>query len=257
MNNPRLIAIGDIHGQISQLRSLLECITKLDLTDGDTLIFLGDYIDRGDNSRAVIELLIEIQAARPNTVFLRGNHEQLLINAWDGPQPKVTEWNTIISGPELKLWLDNGGTHTIDDYELENVLGIWSDFPSTHEEFIRGTTMEYRQRGYLFVHAGLLNFGEWWEGAGYDLDPRIWIREPFLSSEEDYGFVVVFGHTPQITGIPLIMDNKMGIDTAAVFGQCLTAVVLEEDVPPHFIQVFSGGVVQEHELTKKGLKVRN
>ncbi len=186
MSTTRLIAIGDIHGQISPLRTLIDQIELLNLTSEDILIFLGDYIDRGEDSRAVIELLLEIKARRPNSVFLRGNHEQLLISAMDAEKPEITEFDTLLNGPEMNLWLQNGGIDTLYNYELNNVLEIWSHFPKTHEEFIRATTFEFRKNGYYFVHAGILSFGQWWEGASYNIDPRLWIREPFLSSDEDF-----------------------------------------------------------------------
>src|SRR5579885_1662799 len=82
---PLIIAIGDIHGQIAQLRVLLERLRTRPLREIDRLVFLGDYVYRVENSRAVVELLIALQKERPNTVFLRGNHEQLMLDALDGP----------------------------------------------------------------------------------------------------------------------------------------------------------------------------
>ena len=104
--------------------------------------------------------------------------------------------------------------------------------------------MEYVTKHYHFVHAGLLPPGRHWEGEGWGLDPRLWIREPFLSSRADFdGRTVVFGHTPQMSGLPLIARNKIGLDTAAVFGGPLTAAAFESDFsgrkapPPRFYQV--------------------
>jgi serine/threonine protein phosphatase 1 len=224
-----IYAIGDIHGQQSMLLALLAKLEKLPLQEDDILLFLGDYVDRGENSCAVIETLLKLRARRDNVLFLRGNHEQLMLDAYDGEQPQPGEEpNSLVLPERMVNWLYNGGIDTLTSYR-DGFSGAdflnWKAFiPEAHWEFLRATEMEYVTDRYHFVHAGLLPPGRTWEGAPEGFDPRLWIREPFLSSKADFGGrIVVFGHTPQMNGKPLIARNKIGLDTAAVFGGRLTA----------------------------------
>jgi serine/threonine protein phosphatase 1 len=231
-------AIGDIHGRIALLLKLLDTL-KRDLSPDDCLIFIGDYIDRGEDSRAVIDLLMETRESRPSSVFLRGNHEQLMLDSREGPRPEPSAIPGLILHSDTTLnWLQNGGVETLLSYEVQNFLRWWEFIPESHWAFIGETQSEHISERYHFVHAGLLPPGETWEGTGTVFDPRLWIREPFLSSDYDFGRMVVFGHTPQRTGVPLVHPNKIGIDTAAAYGGPLTAVRLDEDGgEPHFIQI--------------------
>ena len=239
---PFVYAIGDVHGQITQLEALL---ALLPLTSEDTLLFLGDYIDRGENSRAVVERLIEIKAERPDTIFLRGNHEELLLNAFDEQEETRTEEGEDAEVPEKTLlWLQNGGWETLRSYSPSEFSDWKAVFPETHLQFFRDTKREHITDAYHFVHAGIALPGQIWDGMEYGLDDRLWIREPFLSSGDDYnGRIVIFGHTPQRTGRPLMMRNKIGLDTAAVFGGPLTAAALDmtaigrKRLKPKFYQI--------------------
>ena len=224
-----IYAIGDIHGQVTMLRRLLAKLNALPLREEDQLVFIGDYIDRGEDSRAVIEMLLEVQEQCPNTIFLRGNHEQLLLDAHNGaPFEEDPDTGDLMFSDNMLLWLQNGGTETLDSYtgeslDAEALMCWWERIPESHWQFFRETRMEYNVGPYLFVHAGILPQGASW-GVGHHsaLDPRLWIREPFLSSRDDFGGrIVVFGHTPQDK--PLVHRNKVGIDTGAVFGGRLTA----------------------------------
>jgi serine/threonine protein phosphatase 1 len=239
-----IYAIGDIHGQVTMLRALLDHLRARPLRDDDTLIFLGDYIDRGENSAAVIDLLIQLQRERADTVFLRGNHEQLMLDARDSAPSEPGPPGFIMHSSETTHWLENGGMDTLLSYKVTDFLTWRDQIPREHWRFIESTEMEYVTERYHFVHAGLLPSGKTWEGAIYGLEPKIWIREPFLSYRPTIdGRVVVFGHTPQRSGHPLLQRNKIGIDTGAVYGGPLTAAAIDPHAPigklprPDFIQV--------------------
>jgi serine/threonine protein phosphatase 1 len=225
-----IYAFGDIHGQLTMLRALLDKLYALPLHPDDVLVFIGDYVDRGEDSSGVIETLITLKKKRPNSVFLRGNHEQLMLEARDSTPPEPgTETGKFVLSDEMLLWLTNGGDETLlsysDEMDEDDFSRWWELVPESHWEFLRQTRMEYVCGRYQFVHAGVLPNGQYWEGADRNFDPRLWIREPFLSSSADFaGRIVVFGHTPQNSGSPLLRKNKIGIDTGAVFGGPLTAI---------------------------------
>lgn len=265
-----IVAIGDIHGQHTMLQALLVRLKGLPLTEEDTLVFLGDYVDRGENAREVIDTLLKWRECYPKTVFLRGNHEQLLLDAADAVAACSAGIDNAHSADLTLMWLQNGGSDTLLSYavpgfqrwyetvdpallripaaplaDFKASFACWlSQIPETHWQFLRATQMEYVTERYHFVHAGLLTPGDVHEAEGWTIDPRLWIREPFLSSRTDFqGRIVVFGHTPQKLGRPLLHRNKIGLDTGAVFGGPLTAGVFDTPadglpVRPHrFIQV--------------------
>lgn len=212
-----IYAVGDIHGKRAMLARVLEYL-RANLDEADRAVFLGDYIDRGEDSRGVIEDLIAFRADYPETVFLMGNHERMMLDVYEEDN--------------LELWLSNGGGATLKSYGtfLTPLTDAWLDFiPAAHLDFLEATLLEWKEDGYHFVHAGLVPPGETWGFQSAVLecpDPRLWMREPFLSSEANFGAFVVFGHTPQRSGLPLLMPNKLGIDTAACFGGRLTVAAL-------------------------------
>jgi serine/threonine protein phosphatase 1 len=217
-----IYAIGDIHGCLRQVQELTEEIER-QLTPKDTLVFVGDFIDRGPDSKGVIDHVLDLQARIPNVIALRGNHEQMMLDAYDFFNP--AEGARRIS-PELGMnWFANGGDATIKSYGETG--SWWQRIPDRHWDFVRSTRMEYVEGGFHFVHAGLVPRDFSWEEE--DFDPRLWIREPFIHSDQDFRHVVVFGHTPFKQ--PLVLSNKIGIDTGAVFGGPLTAVALDPDQP--------------------------
>jgi serine/threonine protein phosphatase 1 len=216
-DSPLIYAIGDIHGQARMLRAL---ISGLPYREDDTLLFIGDYIDRGEDSKGVIETLLELQEQHKNVVFLRGNHEQMMLEAsQDDPDSPTSA---------LLLWLTNGGLTVLQNYGAGELSGWREQIPTEHWDFIRNTQIEYITEAYHFVHAGLPVPGKKWEGETDGLNLKLWIREPFLSSHHNFdNRIVVFGHTPQVSGQPLFEKNKIGIDTGAVFGGPLTAIAID------------------------------
>jgi serine/threonine protein phosphatase 1 len=234
-----IYAIGDIHGQATMLEGALSHLRANLLTPADTVVCLGDYIDRGEDSRRVFELLRAFEADHPNTVFLRGNHEDLLLSSYTNIEAAVN-------------WLANGGTETLRSYE-----GFWTAawaawIPDEDLDFISKTLMEYPAQHYHFVHAGVVP-PDTEPGTPEGLDPRLWIRDAFIDSDADFGKIIVFGHTVQQDAQPLIMRNKVGLDTGAVFGGFLSVAGFDDSRPadefPEFslFQVDDRGVVLEYD----------
>lgn len=218
-----IYAVGDIHGHFDKLESLLGKIRKDGYWSKDRLVFLGDYGDRGPSTPQVIDKMIQIKKERPDTVFLRGNHDQALLDAREVFDRKRGSDKT----PEDVLWWWScGARETLASY---GGGAKWYELvPEAHWEFLESTTLEHREGPYIFVHAGLVPPGEKWTEPD---DPRLWIRERFIGSKAEFGGIVVFGHTPQDLFFPIVMANKIGIDTGAAYSGPLTAVVLDPDKP--------------------------
>ena len=213
-----LIAIGDVHGEVWKLRKLLQMIHELPIGDDDRLVFLGDYVDRGPEVSLTIDLLIKIQQERPNTIFLRGNHDQAMMDVRQMLDPRGTR---DVNFEDVSWWFSYGGQQTMSAYGGRSRW--YQRVPGDHWTFLENTQIEFREGGYIFVHAGLLPPGSrWFEQDDY----RMWIRDDFLDSDADFGGVVVFGHTPSKNGLPRIEPNKIGIDTGAAYGGHLTAALL-------------------------------
>lgn len=203
----RIYAIGDIHGCYDRLRRLLD---RIDIRwSDDTLILLGDYIDRGHQSFEVVDFLISLKEQHPETIFLKGNHEAMLLD--------------FLSGVRTLTYVYNGGQQTIDSY-YRHAPGVEQlIFPKEHLDFINSLVLCHETEDYIFVHAGLR--------SGVPLDAQstedlLWIREPFINTPNDSGKRVIFGHTPFPE--PLVQPDKIGIDTGAVYGNRLTCVRLPD-----------------------------
>jgi serine/threonine protein phosphatase 1 len=206
----RTYAIGDIHGLLDRLRSLVaRCEAD---ADGQPMrfVFVGDYIDRGPDSRGVVEFLIDLQSRRgDDVVFLMGNHESLALAAID-------------SNLNVGHWLLNGGDMTLDSYGIASA----QELPADHVAWLRALPLRHDDGRRLFVHAGIHPARPLDDQDDHDL---IWIREPFLSDPRDYGRLIVHGHTPIRAGMPDVRPNRVNIDTGAVFGNALTAAIFTDD----------------------------
>jgi serine/threonine protein phosphatase 1 len=213
-------AIGDIHGCLGKLRNLMARITREAEGAPCKLVFLGDYVDRGPDSRGVVEELMALQAHMGgDAVFLMGNHEAQLLAAAE-------------SSVHIDRWLLNGGGTTLRDYGIADAREV----PAEHIAWFRALKFMHDDGRRLFVHAGIDPEKPLHAQDEFDL---IWIREPFLSDTRDYGRLVVHGHTPQRSGEPDLRANRLNIDTAAVYGGTLTAAVFtdERTEPVGFLQV--------------------
>jgi serine/threonine protein phosphatase 1 len=234
-----IYAIGDVHGQCDKLVDLLARLGQEGMKECDTLVFVGDYVDRGPNVRGVIDLLIGLRQSRPNTVFLRGNHEQMMLDARQRFDPSFDSNNSCQNIESARYWFVEGSNETLRSYPASEDKRWFDRIPERHWEFILSTQMEYQEQGYTFVHAGLLPSGTEWEVGEFKADPRLWIRYEFIASQSDFGGqIVVFGHTPTKTGMPLILKNKVAIDTGAGHGGPLSAVGLPVPYLPDQVLVF-------------------
>ncbi len=215
-NSEHYIVIGDIHGCCRSIEALIE---KLEPYDNYQLVFVGDYIDRGPCSKNVVSLMLELREKR-DCIFLRGNHEQMLLDA-------TKRGNT-------GLWLHNGGDATLRSYGL---IPGQLDFPDEHMEFFRSTKLYHETEDYFFVHAGLPAFQTIKQSLN---DPEavrdfLWTRDHLRAVDTAWEKTVIFGHTP--TKSPINRLKMIGIDTGCVYSSFgfgkLTALVLPEEI---FIQ---------------------
>jgi Calcineurin-like phosphoesterase len=203
-------AIGDVHGCLDKLERLIAACEAH--ADGRPArwVFLGDYVDRGPDSRGVIELLMRRQQAQPGSlVCLRGNHEQMAIMAHADARA-------------MPLWLANSGATTQRNYpetngRIADAHLAWPDaLPYCHDDGLR-----------FFVHAGI--------DLSVPLEAQedevmLWMREPFLSECDhvDCGRFIVHGHTPLKGGRPDLRKRRLNLDTAAVLGGPLTAAAFDD-----------------------------
>ncbi len=199
-NHPRLIAVGDIHGDIFKLNRLLEQINP---TKNDKLVFLGDYIDRGENSKEIIERLL-VLSRNTKCIFLKGNHENMLFNIINTKSKEA-----------YAHWYLSGGDKTLNSYEkFEEILKLHGDFFENLQDY-------YLTNDYLFVHAGIRR--------GKDLNQQtledlLWIRyKPHGLKQK-----IIFGYTPFDN--PYVNVDKIGIDTGCGYDAgYLTAIICGEE----------------------------
>ena len=222
-------AVGDVHGRADLLKEMHRLIAEdaafLTPGTGKVVVYLGDYVDRGLESRRVLDLLINEPLEDFRAVYLLGNHDAWLLSFLVDPTIGQT-------------WLRYGGDATMHSYGVQ--FGASQDdlrfyqqlqerlrqrIPRRHVEFLQSLELSFESGDYLFVHAGV--------DPALPLDHQtaddlLWIREPFLSSRRDLGRVVVHGHT--VESEPIVRANRIGIDTGACWTGCLTCLVLEEGV---------------------------
>ena len=220
----RVYAIGDIHGNRILLDLLLDRIARHVASAPKahtTLVFLGDYVDRGPDSAGVIDTLIAPMPFVDRVVHLTGNHEDVMLEFL--AKPDATDH-----------WLRFGGLETMESYGVDIDPSYTGDgnaeighafaqaLPPGHLTFLRNLRSHVAIGGYFFVHAGVR--------PGVPLDRQafndlIWIREPFLDSNADFGARIVHGHTPVVAAD--VRRNRINVDTGAFATGCLTCVILE------------------------------
>lgn len=222
----RLFAIGDIHGHATELLDLMDRLSSAGMVpERDTIVFLGDDVDSGPDTKTVLEHLIDWQQRWPHWVFLKGNHEDMMLDALVFNSQKYGFFGQ---------WWGQGGKETAHSYlpagasKYEKAIMQPAEFiPTAHLAWLNALPLMYEQDGYAFVHAGFL--------PGLPLHAQnetdmLWIRDRFIASDWHFeGKRVVFGHTPLAE--PLVMPNKIGIDTVFHNHGKLTAVELDTQDP--------------------------
>ena len=203
VNPTKIYAIGDIHGCLSSLERLLETVP---CHPGDRIVFLGDYIDRGPDSKGVIDHLLHLKATQ-HVTFLRGNHEEMMLEARNNLK-------------DADFWLLYGGVEMLRSYGLEFSEDWQSGIPSSHWEFLEQTTHSHETDRHIFVHGALDD-----QVPVADQDPHtlLWGRchamMPHVSGKK-----VICGHTPQAAGRPGVYGFGVCIDTGIYKGQWLTCL---------------------------------
>jgi serine/threonine protein phosphatase 1 len=213
-------AIGDVHGCMDKLAELVRRCDNDAAGRSMRYVFLGDYVDRGPDSRSAVQFLMDLQRSRADRdIFLKGNHEDLMVAAAD-------------SDFFEERWLANGGVQTLESYGLNSA----DQLPEDHVNWLRRLPLSFDDGRRFFVHAGVHPDRPL---DRQDEDDLLWIRKPFLSSEKDYGRLIVHGHTPLGNEQPDLRANRLNLDTGAVFGGPLTAAVFEPDEtgPKRFVMV--------------------
>lgn len=222
-----IYAVGDIHGRADLLTKIHKRIRadagKRARGNRKVVVYLGDYVDRGAKSRQVIDVLLKSPLKGFEAVYLKGNHEDYMLDFLEG------------SGDGLG-WLFNGGEATIASYGVAQAgstypeAGALDDLraalqaavPEDHRAFLTDLRLHHREGGYLFVHAGIRPEVPLVDQSAEDL---MWIREEFLGSQTDHDCRVVHGHS--ITWSPVVLPNRIGIDTGAFVSGELTCLVIE------------------------------
>ena len=235
MNDTVYYAIGDVHGEDDRLAHLHDFLREDALRLGVTpfIVHVGDLIDRGQNSRGVVERVMCLELAAPAAaVTLLGNHEQMFLSAFDSS-----------SAASYGAWSTNGGDSALLSYERMNGRhGDWREsIDRTHVKWLRNLPTIWRDeaRKITFVHAGI----DPWRFPNCPDEVRIWTRSRIFFESEAWpdrseleGLLVVHGHTPTEGHEPDVHSRRINIDTGACFGGPLTCVVLASGEAPRFLR---------------------
>lgn len=227
-------AIGDVHGEDERLARLHDLIAEDIAREGGPalIVHLGDLIDRGADSRGVVERVMALERAAPagaEARCVRGNHEQMMLDA-----------RGKASAAQQDLWLDQGGAETLASYERVN--GAHADWPDSidgaHVHWMRRLPTMICEGGFVFVHAGV----DPQRFPGCSQEVRLWTRSAKFFDEgawpvraELADIVIVHGHTPTADFMPDISRRRINIDTGAVYGGPLTCAALMPESPPRFL----------------------
>ena len=222
-----IYGVGDIHGQRALLDEVLERIERDGGPEAE-VVFVGDYIDRGPDSRGVIDRLIEGVAAGRKWTCLMGNHDRMFATFLQTGSVDFTQIKSALPWTHRRL----GGLATLESYGIDvtgerSADALWQDareaVPEAHLDFLLGLSPYAERPGLLFVHAGIRPGVALADQVEDDL---IWIREPFLSHPDPHPWLVVHGHTQVETAEH--RGNRVNLDGGAGYGRPLCAVAFEE-----------------------------
>ena len=224
----RAYAIGDVHGHLDKLQTVHAFIDEDRKRTGDTacpVVHVGDYCDRGPNTRGVLDFLIAGQTAGAPWVCLLGNHDRMMRLFLQSPSQN----DPVLQGGMTWLYPTLGGAETLRSYGVDpygSEMDIADDardrVPAAHRDFLQGLRPSYHLGSLFFCHAGVKPGVPLPDQAEDDL---VWIREPFLFDERDHGALVIHGHTPVDDATHY--GNRVNIDSGAAFGGALSAIVIE------------------------------
>lgn len=235
-----IFALGDLHGHYIELMELYKRMLGEGQLDpvNDTVVFVGDFVDGGPNVKELLTQLIQWEKQYPHWQFLLGNHDEIMID-W------IEQTGKYYSSSEWDVWIDQGGRQTIQSYfPNENFEGrsplrmrdFAQQIPKEHLEWLKRRPLYYETDKYFFVHAGIphglhLDNLKKILAAGGDRatvlkQKMLWIRNEFINSPFDWGKKIIFGHTAQNDFLPIVQENKIGLDTMPRDKGCLTAVKL-------------------------------
>ena len=226
MKKDKLFVIGDVHGQITMLRRLLEHWNP----GKEKLLFVGDLVDRGEDSKATLELIYRLKNEE-NAIVLKGNHDEMLENFLMHPAPNMRQY--YMNGGESTVNALLGRKTKASEW-LKNTNEIKECYPWLLP-MLKSLPLYYEWGDYLFTHAGVdLDKKNWRNTTPHDF---VWIREGFYDRPNHTGKKIIFGHTVTATlhksssnyGIWESGDGLIGIDGGAVYGGLLHGVVLEKD----------------------------
>jgi len=190
----RTLAIGDIHGCSRALNALLELVQP---QADDTIVTLGDYVDRGPDTLGVLDRLLALRK-QCRLIALRGNHEQMMLDARAAGHPD-------------RDWLESGGDATLRSYAILGDAGKLVDVPDIHWDFLERTPLYHEIETHFFVHASV--FPE----VPLDEQPDVMMLWEKFDDPAPHvsGKIMVCGHTPQKNGLPRVLDHAVCIDTWA------------------------------------------
>lgn len=228
---PHIYAIGDVHGRRDLLKALLAAIDDASGASTARIIFLGDIIDRGPESRQCLDLVIGTLATRPGSRLILGNHEEFMLAFLDAPTPDDRE-------TAARRWLPNGGAETLRSYGFaasgpldEIAARLAAGFPA-HIAALREAEWMVETGRYALVHGGIdpdLPL------AAQDPVTTRWIRDRFLRFEGRLEKTVLHGHTMTESSLPELHGNRIALDTGAVRSGHLTCAILDGDAAPRFL----------------------
>jgi serine/threonine protein phosphatase 1 len=253
----RILAIGDVHGRADLLDALLSHLRKASLRTSNPyrVIFLGDIIDRGPQSREAMDLVISTLREVPGSTLLRGNHEDFVLKFLESFNPEY----------DLVNWMSNGGVAAAHSYgvapaehwdELPRMIAEMTAALEAHPSHISAMqNADHRvvEQGHVFVHAGLRPDVSFSGQSPYDMTT---IRSDFLDLDYDFGMPVIHGHTVTASRLPEIYNYRIAVDTGAEETGFLTAVAVKDGAVQSFIRtsISEAGTIEVDDVAPKDFR---